>query len=62
MQLPDGPGVSGGTVSYLTGLVLKTAGRTAEAQAAFTKAAASPQARLSAEGALVAPLAKHELR
>jgi hypothetical protein len=62
VQLPDGPGVSGGTVSYLTGLCFKALGRTPEAQAAFTKAAASPQARLSAEGALVAPLAKQELR
>ena len=61
-QLPDGPGVSAGTVNYLTGLCLKSAGRTSEAQAAFTKAAASPQARLSNEGALIAPLAKQELR
>jgi membrane-associated protease RseP (regulator of RpoE activity) len=61
-QLPDGPGVSAGTVSYLTGLCLEAAGRAAEARAAFTKAAASPLARLSTDGPLVAPLAQQKLR
>jgi hypothetical protein len=61
-ELPDGPGVSAGTVAYLTGLCLEATGRTAEAQAAFTKAAASPLARLSSDGPLVAPLAQQKLR
>lgn len=57
-QLPDGPGVSAGTVAYLNGLCLESLGRTAEAQAAYTKAAGSPLARLSSDGPLVAPLAR----
>jgi tetratricopeptide (TPR) repeat protein len=57
-QLPDGPGVSAGTIAYLNGLCLDALGRSAEAQAAFTKAAASPLARLSSDGPLVAPLAR----
>ena len=57
-QLPDGPGVSAGTIAYLNGLCLDALGRTADAQAAFTKAAASPLARLSSDGPLVAPLAR----
>jgi tetratricopeptide (TPR) repeat protein len=61
-QLPDGPGVSAGTVAYLTGLCLEATGRAAEAQAAFTKAAASPLARLSTDGPLVAPLAQQKIR
>ena len=61
-QLPDGPGVSAGTVAYLTGLCLEATGRAAEAQAAFTKAAASPLARLSSDGPLVAPLAQQKIR
>ncbi|MNC98024.1 Tetratricopeptide repeat protein [compost metagenome] len=61
-QLPDGPGVSAGTVSYLLGLCLESTGRAAEAQAAFTKAAASPLARLSSDGPLVAPLAQQKIR
>jgi tetratricopeptide (TPR) repeat protein len=61
-QLPDGPGVSAGTVAYLTGLCLEATGRTADAQAAFTKAAASPLARLSTDGPLVAPLAQQKIR
>lgn len=62
VQLPDGAGVSAGTVAYLTGLCLDAQGRTADARAAYTKAAASPQARLSYEGPLVAPLAQQKLR
>jgi len=61
-QLADGSGVSAGTVAYLTGLCLEAVGRTPDAQAAFTKAAAAPLARLSAEGPLVAPLAQQKLQ
>lgn len=60
-HLPDGAGVSSGTVAYLQGLCLEALGRGADAQAAFTKAAAAAQARLSSEGPLVAPLAKQKL-
>lgn len=60
-HLPDGRGVSAGTVAYLSGLCLDALGRSGEAQAAFTKAAAAPQARLSLEGPLVAPLARQRL-
>jgi hypothetical protein len=60
-HLPDGPGVSAGTVAYLSGLCLDALGRVADAQAAFTKAAAASQARLSLEGPLVAPLARQRL-
>jgi tetratricopeptide (TPR) repeat protein len=61
-KLPDGPGVSAGTVAYLTGLTLDALGRSADALAAYKRAAASPDARLSYEGPLVAPLAQQKLR
>jgi hypothetical protein len=61
-KLPEGPGVSAGTVAYLMGLCLEALGRTADAQAAFKRAAAAPDARLSYEGPLVAPLAQQKLR
>ena len=61
VTLPDGPGVSAGTVQYLRGLCLEGAGRTSEARAAFTAAAEAGEARLSAEGPLVAPLARAKL-
>lgn len=60
-HLPDGSGVSAGTVAYLSGVCLEAMGKSTEAQAAFTKAAAAPQARLSLEGPLVAPLARQRL-
>jgi len=60
-HLADGSGVSAGTVSYLSGVCLESLGKGAEAQAAFTKAAAATQARLSLEGPLVAPLARQRL-
>jgi hypothetical protein len=62
VQLPDGPGVSAGTVAYLTGLALEGAGRLSEAQAAFTRAAAAPHARLWSDGPLVAPLARQKIQ
>jgi hypothetical protein len=60
-KLPDGPGVSAGTVAYLTGRCEEALGHAANATAAYTKAAASPKARLSSEGPLVAPLALQKL-
>jgi hypothetical protein len=60
--LPSGAGVSAGTVLYLTGLAYEGAGRAADAQAAFKKAAAVAGARLSTDGPLVAPLAQQKLR
>lgn len=62
VQLPEGAGVSAGTIAYLTGLAHEGAGRTADAQAAFAKAAAATQARLGADGPLVAPLAQAKAR
>ena len=62
VQLLDGPGVSAGTLAYLNGLAYEALGRAPDATAAFTKAAASPQARLWYEGPLVAPLARTRLR
>jgi tetratricopeptide (TPR) repeat protein len=61
-DLPDGAGVSAGTVAYLTGLCLEATGRAADAQAAFTKAAASTSARLANDGPLVAVLAQQKLQ
>jgi hypothetical protein len=61
-QLPDGAGVSAGTVAYLTGLCLDSVGRTADARVAFTKAAAAPLARLANDGPLIAPLAQQKLQ
>ena len=57
VSLPDGAGVSAGTIAYLQGLADEGAGRLPEAQAAFAKAAAATGARLGADGPLVAPLA-----
>ena len=62
VQATDGAGVSAGTIAYLNGLAYEGLGRTSDAQAAFTKAAASPQARLWFEGPLVAPLATARLQ
>jgi tetratricopeptide (TPR) repeat protein len=61
VKLPDGSGVSAGTVHYFTGLCQEQLGRAAEAQAAFAKAAAAAEARVSQEGPLVAPLAMRKL-
>jgi hypothetical protein len=62
VTLPEGSGVSAGTVHYLTGLCHEGAGRTAESRAAFTRAAASPEARLSQDGPLIAPLAQRKIK
>ena len=61
VNLPDGPGVSAGTVAYLRGLCLEGAGRTSDARTAYGAAAEALEARLSSEGPLVAPLARAKL-
>jgi tetratricopeptide (TPR) repeat protein len=61
-KLPDGPGVSAGTVAYLLGLSYEALGRSNDAQAAFKRAAAAVEARLSFDGPLIAPLAQQKLR
>jgi PDZ domain/PEGA domain len=60
-ELPDGVGVSAGTIAYLTGLCQEATGRTADARSSFTKAAAATGARLWSDGPLVAPLARLKL-
>jgi len=62
VKLPDGSGVSAGTVSYFMGLSHEALGHGPEAQAAFKKAAASAEARISQDGPLVAPLAQRKLQ
>jgi hypothetical protein len=62
VKLPDGSGVSAGTVHYFSGLCLDALGRTADARAAFTRAAAATEARVSQDGPLVAPLAQRKLK
>jgi hypothetical protein len=49
-------------VAYLTGLCYEAAGQTDQAIAAYTRAAASPEARLALDGPLVAPLAQQKIR
>ncbi|HUF47522.1 MAG TPA: PEGA domain-containing protein, partial [Vicinamibacterales bacterium] len=61
VQLPEGAGVSAGTVQYLRGLCLESAGRLSEARTAFAAAAEAAEARISTEGPLVAPLARAKL-
>ena len=61
-KLPEGPGVSAGTIAYLTGLSLEALGRSSDAMAAYKRAAAAPDARLAYEGPLVAPLAQQKLQ
>ena len=58
VALPDGPGVSAGTVAYLTGLCLTEVSRLSDAQAAFRRAAADTGGRLFIGGPPVAPLAQ----
>src|SRR5262249_13383035 len=58
LKLPDGPGVSGGTVTYLTALCLEALGRHGEAVAALTRAAQDSASTLRADGPPIAPLAQ----
>lgn len=62
IKLPDGPGVSAGTVAYLLGLTYEALGRTADAETAFTRAAAAQESTLSDEGPLVRSLAQQKLK
>ena len=62
VKLGDGAGVSGGTVSYLSGLCLEALGRHDDAVAALTKASQDANATLSFGGPAVAPLAQSTLR
>jgi len=55
VKLPDGPGVSNGTVQYLLGLCADKLGNRADAEAAFTAAAAS-EALISEDGPSVKDL------
>ena len=55
VKLPDGPGVSNGTVQYLLGLCADKLGNRADADAAFTAAAAS-EALISEDGPSVKDL------
>jgi hypothetical protein len=62
LKLPDGPGVSSGTVAYLMGLCYEALGRRAEATASFTTAAKSDESALSSHGPHTAPLAQERLQ
>ena len=62
LRLPDGGGVSGGTVAYLLGLCYEALGRRPEETASFTAAAKSTNAMLSLQGPRTAPLAEEKLR
>lgn len=61
LRLPDGEGVSGGTVAYLLGLCYEALGRQPEATSSFTAAARSTNAMLSVQGPRIAPLAQVRL-
>ena len=61
VSLPDGPGVSGAAVAYLTGLCLKAIGQLPEARESFRRAVAAGDGTLSVGGPSVGPLAQREL-
>jgi hypothetical protein len=61
VSLPDGPGVSAGTVAYLTGLSLTAVNRLSDAQSAFEQAVAAAGSQLYLGGPPVAPLAQQRL-
>jgi len=60
VKLPDGPGVSNGTVQYLLGLCADKLGNRAEAEAAFTAAIAS-EGLVTEDGPAVKDLAEARL-
>ena len=60
-SLPDGPGVSGAAVAYLTGLCLKEIGRLPEARESFRRAVAAGDGTLSLGGPSVGPMAQRQL-
>ena len=60
--LPEGPGISAGTASYLQGLCLQRLNRLAEAREQFERAAGQPDATLwSHDGPPVAERARRLL-
>lgn len=62
VTLPDGPGISNGTVQYLLGLSYEATSQPADADRAFRAAAAVEGARVSTFGPLVADLLKARLQ
>jgi hypothetical protein len=62
VRLPDGAGVSAGTVAYLLGMCYEALGRRGEATAAYTTASKSVDSTLSYMGPPTAPLAQERLQ
>ncbi len=60
VRLPDGPGVSNGTVLYLLGLCYQATGRTADAERSY-RAASAGSALLTEDGPAVKDLAEQKL-
>jgi len=60
VKLPDGPGVSNGTVQYLLGLCADKLGNRADAESAYRAAVAS-EAQITEEGPSVKELAEGRL-
>lgn len=58
VKLPDGPGISNGTVQYLVGLSYEGTNQPAEAEQAFRAAAAVEGAQLTVFGPAIADLVK----
>ena len=61
VRLPDGPGVSGGTIQYLVGLCYEAAGQFGEAEKAWALAAQQKEAILSEDGPLITEMAAAKL-
>jgi len=61
IQLTAGPGVSNGTVQYLSGLCYEALGQTAEAQRAWRAAATDADSLLTEDGPFVKELAEAKL-
>ena len=62
LELPEGPGVSAGTVSYLSALCLLATGQLSAAESALRRAAAAEQSVLFPGGPSVSVLARQRLR
>jgi hypothetical protein len=61
VMLPDGAGVSAGTVTYLMGLCYEALGRVADARSAFERAAGAAESTLGLDGPSVHLLAQQKL-
>jgi len=61
VQLTAGPGVSNGTVQYLSGLCYEALGQTAEAQQAWRAASTDADSLLTEDGPFVKELAEAKL-